>query len=78
MWDFRTSCEEGQKRWLDVHENECKYARESVEEVGDETVTWDKEGYQETMGITLAMNLNIGDTELKDATFCSQGVTPVE
>ena len=38
----------------------------------EETETWDKEGAQESMGVTLAVTHYIGDIKLEDATSCSQ------
>ena len=42
-----------------------------------ETVTWDKGGAQESMGVTLAVS-HIGHMDPEGPTFCSQPGTPVE
>ena len=44
----------------------------------DETETWDKEGTQESMGVTLAVTHSIGDMEPEEASSCNHAGTPVE
>ena len=40
--------------------------------------TWDKEGIQESMGVTGAVTHSIGDMESEEAISCSQAGTPEE
>ena len=44
----------------------------------DKTETWDKEGAQESIGVTLAVTHYTGDMELEEVTSCSQAGTPLE
>lgn len=83
MGNFRGGHETlpGHERLLHGHENEWKYAKESVGEVGvgylhNETETWDKIVSEESIEVTLATTLSTGDMEPLEATSCSQRVTP--
>jgi hypothetical protein len=69
---FRIRCEDGQEGLPDDHENEWKstYLYGGRGQLQDLPETWDKGGYQESMGLTLAETHSTGYMEPDEAASC--------